>query len=372
MTGILTCCSGGDEVIKGKGETMAAYTMAAVLTQSAYETVSAKLTEVTIKMTTNPESTATPVSTPTPNVTQTNVTALSPTAVATTRSTCNRAEFVADVTVPDGTGLNANYTFTKTWRIKNVGTCTWNSSYKLIYSGGELMGADEEIPLSINVPPGQSVDVSVDMKTPNLAGKYTSYWMLESDKKEVFGSGNNNTSLYAQIVVGSGTSRTNTSFYMAANACLGSWYSSSGAVACPSTSTTNGGVTVVTSFVMEGGYSKSSPSILMTAPSTSGKTITGQFPAYQVKETDHFVTKIGCVDGYPDCNITFYVSYLSSDGVTHSLGSWGHTEDAYTDDLSIDLSSLAGTTIQMIFTVSNNASNTDGHGFFLYPIIEPE
>src|SRR5512140_3570859 len=36
----------------------------------------------------------------------------------------DKASFVEDVTIPDYTHLDPRETFTKTWRIKNVGTCT--------------------------------------------------------------------------------------------------------------------------------------------------------------------------------------------------------------------------------------------------------
>ena len=38
-----------------------------------------------------------------------------------------------DVTVPDGTELNPGDDFTKTWRIMNNGSCTWNTSYDAIF-----------------------------------------------------------------------------------------------------------------------------------------------------------------------------------------------------------------------------------------------
>src|SRR5512143_3278895 len=42
-------------------------------------------------------------------------------------SSCDWAQFVADVTVPDGTSYAPGTTFTKTWRLKNIGSCTWTT-----------------------------------------------------------------------------------------------------------------------------------------------------------------------------------------------------------------------------------------------------
>ena len=55
--------------------------------------------------------------------------------------TCDWAQFIADVTVPDGTTYTPGATFQKTWRLKNIGTCTWTTSYALIFDSGNQLGA---------------------------------------------------------------------------------------------------------------------------------------------------------------------------------------------------------------------------------------
>lgn len=54
------------------------------------------------------------------------------TGVSTATSVCDLAQFVKDVTIPDGTLLSPVQTFYKTWRLKNVGTCTW-SGYSVVF-----------------------------------------------------------------------------------------------------------------------------------------------------------------------------------------------------------------------------------------------
>ena len=56
---------------------------------------------------------------PTPTVTNTPGTV----TVTVAPSSCDKAQFIADVTVRDGTIMSPGQTFTKTWRLKNVGTC---------------------------------------------------------------------------------------------------------------------------------------------------------------------------------------------------------------------------------------------------------
>jgi hypothetical protein len=108
-----------------------------------------------------------------------------PTAV----SYCDWVSFVKDVTVPDGASFEPGETFTKTWRLKNRGTCAWTSDYMLVYTGGNQMGGTSAVRLPGYVAPGQTVDVSVTLTAPDTAGKYTGYWTLRNPSGALFGYG---------------------------------------------------------------------------------------------------------------------------------------------------------------------------------------
>src|SRR5258706_10212245 len=56
---------------------------------------------------------------------------------ATPFTYCDWAAYVKDVTIPDGTIFAPGAQFTKTWRLQNIGTCTWTSSYTLVFSSGD-------------------------------------------------------------------------------------------------------------------------------------------------------------------------------------------------------------------------------------------
>jgi hypothetical protein len=94
--------------------------------------------------------------------------------------TCDVAQFIDDVTVPDGTTLKPNETFTKTWRFKNVGTCSWTPSYAVVFSSGDSMNGPATQALAGNVNPGQTVDISVELTTPAAAGNYKGFWKLRN------------------------------------------------------------------------------------------------------------------------------------------------------------------------------------------------
>jgi inhibitor of cysteine peptidase len=76
------------------------------------------------------------------------------------------SEFVGDVTIPDGTEVVVGTSFVKTWRMRNNGTCSWNSAYLFVQidtSGSSLVAYPHEIPLS-NTKPGEEIDVSVTVE----------------------------------------------------------------------------------------------------------------------------------------------------------------------------------------------------------------
>ncbi len=129
-----------------------------------------------------------PIVTPTPTFTPAPTATPGPTATPNPSACTNRAQFVADVTVPDGTTFAPNTSFTKVWRLKNVGTCTWDTSYDLTFvSGASMGGADTPLPKS--VAPGQTVDAGVNLTSPSTAGSYRGYWELKSGLGSLFGIG---------------------------------------------------------------------------------------------------------------------------------------------------------------------------------------
>ena len=78
----------------------------------------------------------------------------------------DRAIFVKDVTIPDGTVLAPGAAFTKIWKLQNAGTSTWASSFSLAWVSGEQMGGTTPVSLGQSVAPGQQIDVSVNLVAP--------------------------------------------------------------------------------------------------------------------------------------------------------------------------------------------------------------
>jgi len=177
-------------------------------------TAIAQTVEAMPSATPEPTATETPTATPTETPTQTP----SPTASLTSSpiplnvygvvnstpqsNTCDNVVFVKDVTIPDGTVFTPGAAFTKSWQLKNTGTCTWNAEYAIKFSSGNNMsGVSPQKLVGKPVAPGQSVDISINLVAPTQAGSYTGYWQMQNASKVAFGQ-----AFYVEIKVATVTS----------------------------------------------------------------------------------------------------------------------------------------------------------------------
>ena len=155
------------------------------------------LTEVAIQPTVTPgatiESTSMPATTPTSAPTL---------ASAPSDPNCVGANLVGE-NPPDGALLQPGEYFWKTWTLLNTGTCTWDSSYKLIFWSGELMGGLISYPLPIEVLPNEQKDISIYLKAPDTDGTFTGYWQLQTPWNANFGVGLSREPFYVQVIVSS-------------------------------------------------------------------------------------------------------------------------------------------------------------------------
>lgn len=129
-----------------------------------------------------------------------------PTATPTTLP-CDAAKFIDDVTVPDDTVMAPGATFTKTWRLKNTGSCIWNTNYAIVFDSGTSMNGPASKQLTGSVAPGQTVDISVELKAPENPDTYKANWKLRNANGVIFGLGDDNKPFWVQIKVASPTSQ---------------------------------------------------------------------------------------------------------------------------------------------------------------------
>ncbi|RJQ44344.1 MAG: hypothetical protein C4545_01830 [Anaerolineaceae bacterium] len=93
---------------------------------------------------------------------------------------CNKASAVSE-TYPDDTQILKGTAFEKSWRLQNIGTCTWNANYRVVFYSGDQMGGPDSQALGISIAPGEMVDIVLDLTVPNSTGTYKGIWKLQDD-----------------------------------------------------------------------------------------------------------------------------------------------------------------------------------------------
>ena len=122
--------------------------------------------------------------------------------VSPTKPPCDLVKFVQDVTIPDNTKIDPGASFTKTWRLQNAGSCTWTSAYGITFDGENLLNAPSSSPItSGTVPPGQTVDITVNLTAPNTSGVYRQNFKLVNASGEKFALGDGSKPFWVQIEV---------------------------------------------------------------------------------------------------------------------------------------------------------------------------
>jgi hypothetical protein len=126
---------------------------------------------------------------------------LTNTPIATATTNCNTAQFITDVTIPDGTIMTPNQAFVKKWRIKNIGSCIW-TGFSLVFDSGDSMGGPATKAISA-LNPGQEVDLEVSLTAPATVGVYRGYWRINTNGGVLVPivNGNQGKSFYVDIKV---------------------------------------------------------------------------------------------------------------------------------------------------------------------------
>ncbi|MEU4224773.1 NBR1-Ig-like domain-containing protein [Nonomuraea sp. NPDC026600] len=99
------------------------------------------------------------------------------------------AMFIADVTLPDCTHVDAGQTMAKVWRLKNAGTVPWKG-YSLrrldLTQQADQCQTISDVPIK-DTKPGEMVDIRTDITTPRKPGLcYVRFKMVDASGTVVF------------------------------------------------------------------------------------------------------------------------------------------------------------------------------------------
>ena len=128
-----------------------------------------------------------PTPTPVPN---------QPTPTPRPQPACiNGMAWVADLTFDDR-NMSAppvvppGQPFVKSWRVRNSGTCTWDSNYRLVFDRGNVAAAQmggQPVAVQGTVAPGATYDFSVNLVAPTVPGVYQGFWQMRNPSNVAFG-----------------------------------------------------------------------------------------------------------------------------------------------------------------------------------------
>ena len=323
----------------------------------------------------SPTDTALPSNTPTPVPTATaTATAVPPTHTpipptpTATPIPCNWARFVEDISVKDGTVFTPGSVFTKIWRLKNIGSCTWTGDYHVVYANGNRMEGPRSVSFSRSVEPGKTIDIALELIAPSDTGTYRGYWQLSNAADNPFGIGANAKGAFWVEIKVDRTDKYDYDFL--ANYCVARWRSDGGRLPCPGERGSEAGFALLIDRpVLEYGRQENETALWTNPQDKQNGWIRAEYPEIEVKSGQHFKAVVGCLDKALDCDVIFQLNYTIDNGEIQTM--W-QTREVYDDSITkvdVDLSPFAGKKVRFILTVLANRSPKDDQAFWLAPRI---
>lgn len=275
-----------------------------------------------------------------------------------TQGVCDQAGFEDDVSYPDNSILDPGEEFIKTWRLRNTGTCSWNADYAIVFDRGDSLGGPASAALtSGTVAPEETVEVSVTLKAPDEPGTYQGYWKLRNPAGQVFGLGKDrDKDFWFKIVVEPPSGIT---YDFNVHAKSASWIGSGGGSQAEvpfggAEDDPNGVAKLKDDFLLENGK-RSGVALVVGPKQVDNGEISGTFPAYTIKEGDHFKAKLSFTEGCEGGRVVFRLA-IKEGSNQQQIGEWNKTCDGDLIFPDIDLSAHEGRNVQFVLTVHADGS----------------
>ncbi len=227
----------------------------------------------------------------------------------------NRARFVDDVTIPDGTQLAPGESFEKAWAVNNADECPWGPGYTVRLIEGEGMSGPPQVALVERAEPGENYEIRVPLVAPTAPGTYRATWQLHDLQGQPFGP-----DLFLEIEVSpaaaAASANANVIFDFVAGAAAAQWSSGETAITVSQGDISETmplpapqGMAVVGPAQLRGNKTSPGP-VLLTYPDQAAGVIEGRYrPDVPLNPGDTLSLELG----FPKLSI------LSDDGVTFEL-----------------------------------------------------
>ena len=370
---LLTACTGIqpsptpadqlDVIRTSAASTIQAMTTSIVATDMAAQAATSQAALLTTPTPLLPEPTSSPIPIETQNPT---IQPSTPTASPGTDQNCNLAGFVSE-TIPDGSQFYPGTAFTKTWTLKNEGTCTWTTGYSVVYVWGSAMGAPTSQPIGDKaIAPGETVTISLPFTAPNGPGGYRAEFQLRTAEGVIFAFRNPDATFWVEIQV------RGDSINLADSYCSAAWTSPTGKLNCPGQPGDTGGYVYSDNRpVLENGAQDDEAALWLGLYNADDAYLEGTFPAMTIPANARFTAVLGCKRGNTACDVKFSLNYEDSSGSLRELASWSEIHDMQFQRLDVDLGSLGGKQVKIVLLLKANGSPSGDVIHLLKPEIKP-
>lgn len=279
---------------------------------------------------------------------------------------CNLAGFVSE-TVPDGSLFTPGSAYTKTWTLRNEGSCTWTKDYDVVFVGGSSMNTPASQALTEkNIAPGETVTISMPLTAPVTAGAFRAEFKLRSADGVIFAFKNVENTFWIEIQV------RGDSINLADSFCSATWTNGISTLPCPGkASDSRGFVYSDPEPLLENGAKDNEAALWLGLRNANDSYLQATFPAMVIPYNARFTTVLGCLRGNTACDVEFSLHYLDSSGNLQELGKWTENHNGQIQHVMVDLSSFGGRQTTIVLRLKANGSPAGDVVHLLKPMIQP-
>lgn len=149
-----------------------------VTNQKGNQTAAEDVAILVVNSQNGPSSTPLPVPSPT-------ITLTPPTKGPSPTPCTDLFEIISESGLAMGTQMDIARPFTKSWMIKNLGSCRWEK-YKFVFVSGSLLGASTPVDIPTTDPGGIAV-LDLSLLSPSIDGNFIGKWRVQNARGDLFG-----------------------------------------------------------------------------------------------------------------------------------------------------------------------------------------